>query len=692
MRNFLHATLVTAATVIALNASAQKTAYGYTMMPSTAPAMISFTTDDPSTVTRLGTYSKAESRSGAVAGSTLYMMGIDDDFNIWFYSIQPGEDGETIKKLGEETCPGDLSYDYTTNTMYFIANSEDVDGVSAIGTVNLENGKMTFTQNLPYYCKAIAIDARGQMYVLANSGVLFKVNKSNGETQRVGSTGVAFASWWNFQSMEFDRETGTLYLAAWGNDEKSTLYTIDTTTGKATKVGVIGDGTHAIALGIPYEPTSENAPDRVSEAAIEADPDGELEATLTWVNPINDYSGAPLEGAISIEIVNTANGEKYILDDCQPGDPMRFSVMVEEAGMYEFTITAVNASGASLEQPVEAWIGHDVPAAVTMARATLDPMSIMINHLSWEAPVTGAHGGYLDTSSLKYDVVRLNDEKVIAEDITAIDLNDTKLIDEPTRYSYLIIAKNADGIGESAKTNDLVNGPAVKCPYVAPFNSWEESGQFWTVLDANEDGYPFVWYKDYMNMFGQGGDKCFYIYQKNDVFYAYDFIISPPIEFQEGHEYKITANVSNDDIAGYREEKFRFYTFASYDMAGAVPLGNEAFVVKHPGEFRDYSFTFQVEDDGHGAADEKFVSFIALCCCSQYDMGMLLVNRISFEDITPAEPLKGDVNGDGEVNIADVNALINMILTGESQPSGDINEDGEINIADVNALLDIILS
>ena len=692
MRKFFNAMLVTAITVTALSASAQKTAYGYTMMPCTTPAMISFTTDDPSTVTRLGTFDKAEPRSGAVVGSTLYMMGIDDDFNMWFYSIQAGADGEIIKKLGDETCPGDMTYDYTTNTMYFIANSENIDGVSAIGTVNLENGNMTFTHDLSYYCKAIAVDARGQMYALTNSGILFKVKKSSGEMQKVGSTSVNFASWWNFQSMEFDRETGTLYLAAWGNDEKSTLYTIDTTTGKATKVGPIGDGTHAIALGIPYEPASGSAPDCVTDATIEADEDGELQATITWVNPVNDYSGNTLEGTIDIEIANTTTGDKYILNDCQPGEAMRFTVQVEEAGMYEFAITAVNASGASLEQPVEAWIGHDVPAAVTAAKATINRMELMVNELSWEAPVTGTHGGYLDQSSLMYDVIRLNDDKVIAQDITATNLNDTKLIDELTRYSYQIIAKNADGTGEAAKTNDLVNGPAAKCPYVAPFNSWEESGQFWTVLDANEDGYPFVWYKDYMNMFGQGGDKCFYIYQKHDVFYAYDFIISPPIEFQEGHEYKITANVSNDDIAGYREEKFRFYTFAGYDMAGAMPLGNEAFTVKHPGEFRDYSLTFTVYDDGHGSDDEKYVSFIALCCCSQYDMGMLLVSSMAIEAITPVEPLKGDVNGDGEVNIADVNALLNMILTGDSQPAGDINEDGEVNIADVNALIDIILS
>ena len=691
MRHLLQLALAMALTATATSASAQQTAYGYTMLPSNSQTMISFTTDDPSTVTRLGTYSKAEPRSGALVGSTLYMMGIDDDFNMWFYSIKPDGDGETIKKLGEATCPGDLTYDYMTNTMYFIANSEDIDGVSAIGTVNMETGEMTFTSNLAYYCKAIAIDARGQMFAMTNSGVLLKVNKSTGETERVGITGLSFASWWNFQSMEFDRKTGVLYLAAWNNEGVSNLYTVSTTNGSVTLVGTIGDGSHVIALGIPFEPSSGSAPQRVTDAAITAAEDGALEALLTWVNPVNDYNGAPLEGTISIEIVNTVTGEKTVLEECQPGEAMRYGVSVEQAGLYEYTITAVNAAGASLEQPVEAWIGHDVPAAVTDARATLDRMTLLVNNLSWTAPATGAHGGYLDLSTLTYDIVRLNDDKVIAQDITGTTFSDTKLLDDLTRYTYQIIAKSADGAGPAATTNDLVNGTPVKCPYIAPFNSWEESGQFWTVLDANEDGYPFVWYKDFMNMFGQGGDKCFFIYQKNDVFYAYDFIISPPIEFQEGHEYKITANVSNDDIAGYREERFRFYTFSGYDMAGALPLGNEAFTVKHPGQFRDYSFTFKVEDDGYGTDHDKFASFIALCCCSQYDMGMLLVNSMAIEDLTPAS-LTGDVNGDGEVNIADVNAIIDMILNGTSTPEADVNGDGEVNIADVNAIIDMILS
>ena len=54
--------------------------------------------------------------------------------------------------------------------------------------------------------------------------------------------------------------------------------------------------------------------------------------------------------------------------------------------------------------------------------------------------------------------------------------------------------------------------------------------------------------------------------------------------------------------------------------------------------------------------------------------------------------LTGDVNGDGEVNIADVNALLDHILTGVAGSAADVNADGEVNIADINAVIDLILN
>ena len=55
------------------------------------------------------------------------------------------------------------------------------------------------------------------------------------------------------------------------------------------------------------------------------------------------------------------------------------------------------------------------------------------------------------------------------------------------------------------------------------------------------------------------------------------------------------------------------------------------------------------------------------------------------------DPVSGDVNGDGEVNIADVNAVIIEILGGGSYHNADANGDGEVNIADVNTIINIIL-
>jgi surface protein len=55
--------------------------------------------------------------------------------------------------------------------------------------------------------------------------------------------------------------------------------------------------------------------------------------------------------------------------------------------------------------------------------------------------------------------------------------------------------------------------------------------------------------------------------------------------------------------------------------------------------------------------------------------------------------LRGDVNGDGKVTIADVTALINYLLSGEpTAGSGDVNGDSKVTIADVTALINQLLS
>ena len=77
-----------------------------------------------------------------------------------------------------------------------------------------------------------------------------------------------------------------------------------------------------------------------------------------------------------------------------------------------------------------------------------------------------------------------------------------------------------------------------------------------------------------------------------------------------------------------------------------------------------------------------------------------LHDRIAWMDeqfgFDPNAHERGDVNGDGEVNISDVTTLIDYLLitnaSGIDTEAADCNQDGSINISDVTALIDYLLS
>ena len=66
------------------------------------------------------------------------------------------------------------------------------------------------------------------------------------------------------------------------------------------------------------------------------------------------------------------------------------------------------------------------------------------------------------------------------------------------------------------------------------------------------------------------------------------------------------------------------------------------------------------------------------------------VDNVKLTEITTQT---GDVNGDGQVTIADVTALIDSLLSGLEVPThvADVNGDGQVTIADVTELIDMLL-
>ena len=80
--------------------------------------------------------------------------------------------------------------------------------------------------------------------------------------------------------------------------------------------------------------------------------------------------------------------------------------------------------------------------------------------------------------------------------------------------------------------------------------------------------------------------------------------------------------------------------------------------------------------------------------CSAYlKLSSSQAGSVTHINIDLFSQITGDINGDGEVNVSDVTALINKILGSSTYTDAvcDINGDGEINVSDVTALINMIL-
>lgn len=65
--------------------------------------------------------------------------------------------------------------------------------------------------------------------------------------------------------------------------------------------------------------------------------------------------------------------------------------------------------------------------------------------------------------------------------------------------------------------------------------------------------------------------------------------------------------------------------------------------------------------------------------------------RFSPLEEAPEENVKGDINGDSVVDVADITAVVAMILASGTDESGDVNGDGAVDVADITMIVAIIL-
>ena len=126
-----------------------------------------------------------------------------------------------------------------------------------------------------------------------------------------------------------------------------------------------------------------------------------------------------------------------------------------------------------------------------------------------------------------------------------------------------------------------------------------------------------------------------------------------------------------------------FYRLILYSMTNEELTGTSGKII-----------TLTVKVDANVAVGEKEGSLKNIKLVKKDNSG-LEIDKETFT-IEVASYKKGDSNADGEINVADVVAIVNYILGKPSAnfvlTAADVNEDGEVNVADIVKIVSIILS
>ncbi len=172
--------------------------------------------------------------------------------------------------------------------------------------------------------------------------------------------------------------------------------------------------------------------------------------------------------------------------------------------------------------------------------------------------------------------------------------------------------------------------------------------------------------------------------------------------------YEITVYLKDPTVAPNNWPMVNFYTWDSSDKQfngnwpgqtitnTAVVNGEKFYYYTYNITGKNYYMNFVFNQGGSTAGSHQTVDVTDVNKTSFFEV-TTQTNKYEVKDVTDLylpylNVVVGDVNGDGEVGISDVNALIDMILSGNTTAVGDVDGDGEVGISDVNALIDIILS
>jgi len=248
---------------------------------------------------------------------------------------------------------------------------------------------------------------------------------------------------------------------------------------------------------------------------------GALEATISITAPTLTAGGAELTKPLTgFEILRDGTTVKEI--DAVPGvsDYSYKDNTIKSAGIYTYSVYAVNADGNGEIAETTIYIGRDVPAALAGLTAT-DNFDGTVT-LTWDEPSEiGVNGGYVDVAHLVYTATTPDNSLVENIKGTSAVLPIEKT-GEQKEVKYTLGVKYDDVSAMeclTAESNSLVAGAPYSLPFAENFADASFASKIWTknpIEPAKSSSFNFMTSAD-SDHGGNGGGLKIFAYDDNSI-------------------------------------------------------------------------------------------------------------------------------------------------------------------------------
>ena len=544
-----------------------------------------------------------------------------------------------------------LHYDTSANKSYIYEIDRKTLDIALVATID----KVLFY--------TLAAD-NGSLYAVRKGGMksylskidISSINKTTKtcEYKDLGNTNVYLGDF--SQTMEFDKTTHRLWWMAQTSDGNAYLVELNPQTGAQIKKEFIDNEMQLLGMGIPYQYVADGAPSYPRAFKATADAKGALSAQLSWTTPSVSYLGAKLSSLTGTKVYRN-DQLVYTSTETTQGKSVAWTDRPSTDGYYIYKVVPYNAAGDGVYKEFAAYVGEDLPGA---------PQNVtLITHggnaeITWAAPEKGQHGGYFDNASLKYNVVRMPDNKVVVEGTTSLRATDAVSVQKG--YSYIVTAVNKKGVGASATSKTLSFGPEDSVPFTSPLTTQDDFDR-WVTADKNNDGNTWTFYKPTQTT---TYDRC----DQN----ADDWLYTPALKFEKGKTYQVrytysSANWVTPDKHEQVMEQMKVWLCAEPIATGATKL------IKETGEFHTASNIFLYGKDNF-QTETTGSARIAFQACSEANHGQIYLKDVSIREYSTKDLSVQALTG-------------SQLVNSQSQQTFtvDVRNEGSATVSDYRVLL-----